>query len=454
LSLEARIARLEAAQPRVETAPRFLDPRAPFSWLPRGIQRLTQKQSAIFLDPARFRVCVAGRRSGKTYLEAVELIRAARTGHDKLCWGILPTYRQCRTILWPVLKGAIPSRWIASKNETDLSITLKGYGSTIALRSADNPDSLRGSGLDFAVLDEFSSMSPEVWGEIIRPALADKQGGAIIQGSPRGYNHLHDVYTSASETPGWSAFRFSTSEGGLVAPEEIEAVRASLDPVTFGQEFEASFEQSTSRVYLMFSREHNVRADITDTGGDLLVGIDFNVNPMSAVLGVKAGNELHIVDEISLFNSNTMELAEALKQKYPPPPQYSRKVIPKSRVVTYPDPTGRARKTSAVVGVTDFALLEQAGLRVIAPYSSYGVADRINTVNALLCNAKGLRRLFIHPRCKRLIDELERLPYKDGTNLPDKSLGLDHHTDALGYLIMAEYPITTHTVMQSVLGGF
>jgi hypothetical protein len=199
--------------------------------------------------------------------------------------------------LWAALKSAIPPRWIARKNETDLSITLKGYESTIALRSADNPDALRGVGLDFAVLDEYSNIDPVTWSEVIRPALADKQGQAIIQGSPRGYNALYALYSQALEADHWAAFKFSTAEGGLVPPEEIEAVRTALDPRTFGQEFDADLAQSVNRVYLMFQREHNVRADLQDAGGPLLVGLDFNVNPMGAVIGQKAADELHIFDQ-------------------------------------------------------------------------------------------------------------------------------------------------------------
>lgn len=355
---------------------RLLAPRAPYSWLPRGITYLTPKQRDIFLNPARFRVCVAGRRSGKSFLAIAELIRAARGGCNRLVWYIAPSYRQAKTVLWAALKSAIPPRWIHTKNETDLSITLRGFGSVVALRSADNPDSLRGSGLDFAVLDEFSSIDPVTWSEVVRPALADRQGHAIIQGSPRGYNHLYDIYTQAQETEGWAAFKFSTSEGGLVPPEEIEAVKATLDPRTYGQEFDADFTQSVNRVYLMFSHTASVRADLTDEGGTLLVGLDFNVSPMSAIIGVKAADELHILDELALFNSNTQEMAEALRQRYPG-----------RKITVYPDPTGRARKTSAPVGQTDFSILEKAGFRLIAPYQSYAVVDRINTLNALLCSA-------------------------------------------------------------------
>ena len=375
------------------------------------------------------------------YLAIAELIRAARSGHGKLAWYVAPSYRQAKTVLWSALKSAIPPQWVARKNETDLSITLKSYDSTIALRSADNPDALRGVGLDFAVLDEYSNIDPVTWNEVVRPALADRQGQAIIQGSPRGHNALYDLYSQALEQEQWAAFKFSTSEGGLVSPEEIDAVKATLDPRTFGQEFDADFTQSVNRVFLMFEREHNVRADLQDTGGDLLIGIDFNVAPMSAVIGVKVADELHILDELALFNSNTAELAEALKAK-----------CPGRHLVAYPDPTGNSRKTSAVAGHTDFTILRQAGFRVVAPSSPYPIVDRVNTTNSLLCNVQGRQRLFIHPKCKNLIKGLEQLPYREGTSLPDKLLGIEHPTDALGYLVMHEFPLRHGRTSAEILG--
>jgi hypothetical protein len=387
-------------------------------------------QSEVFLNPARFRVIVAGRRSGKSYLSIAELIRAARSGYHKLCWYIGPSYRQAKSVLWEALKSAVPSRWLLRKNEVDLSLTLAGTGSVIALRSADSPDSLRGVGLNFCVVDEFSSMAETVWSEVLRPALSDKMGQAIICGSPRGFNALHQLFVDAQEKPDWQGFHFSTEQGGLVTPEEIANVRATVDPRVFAQEFDADFEQSVSRVFLMFSRKYNLRPDVEDTGGPLLVGMDMNVNPMSCVISQRAGDQLHTFDELALHNSNTSETAEALKQKYPG-----------RRITVYPDPSGRARKTSAAAGVTDLSILEAAGFTVVAPHEQYGVVDRVNTSNALLCNASGLRRWFIHPRCKYLIRALEQTSYKKNTSVVDKSKNLEHHADAAGYLIMAEFPL-------------
>jgi len=109
--------------------------------------------------------------------------------------------------------------------------------------------------------------------------------------------------------------------------------------------------------------------------------------------------------------------------------------------IVHPDPSGVARKTSAPVGQTDFHIIGEAGWKVF-PAKQYPLVDRINTTNAKLCDAQGQRRLLISPKCKNLIKALDGLTYKNGTKIPDKSSGLDHVTDALGYLLMGLFPTT------------
>ena len=177
-------------------------------------------------------------------------------------------------------------------------------------------------------------------------------------------------------------------------------------------------------------------ADIAtiDSVSELHIGVDFNIDPITASVAVKVSDQLHIVDELCIRNSNTTELSQEIKKRYP-----------NHKIRAYPDPSGNARKTSAAGGVTDFTILEQHGFLVLAPNKAPAVADRINEVQAMLCNTDGERRLFIHPRCKELIKGLDGMTYKEGTSQPDKSLGLDHITDALGYQIHSLFPIQHKT---------
>jgi len=384
---------------------------------------------------------VAGRRFGKTVLALWSLISVAYNKANSINWYTAPTYRQAKQIAWSMLRGFLPPEAVASRNETDLSLTLIN-GSIIALRGADNYDSLRGVGLDALVLDEYADMAAEVWTEVLRPALSDKLGSALFIGTPAGFNHLYDLWIEADSKPDWKAWQFTTADGGNVPPEELEAARLDLDERTYNQEYLASFESLTGRVYYEFDRLLNVSADLVDPGAELLVGMDFNIAPMSAVIGIKAGSDqLHILDEIVIMNGNTELMCDAINQRYP-----------NRRVLVYPDPSGRARKTSSPVGQTDFSILAAHGFRVLSPPSAPLVVDRNNEVNAMFKNARGERRLFIHPRCKTLIKCLDGLTYKEDTSQPDKTLGLDHLPDALGYLVHYEFPIAGKLSKMKIVG--
>lgn len=392
------------------------------------VVQLSRPQALVAQSRSRFRVLVAGRRTGKSFLSRFILYQRARSNPDNICWYVAPTYRMARQIMWKDLKNHVPPHEILKKDETDLRIELIN-GSIIALRGADNPDSLRGVGLDFLVIDEIQDVNPETWTAVLRPALADKNGRAVFCGTPKGYNWFYDLFTGADEQPDWQAFRFKTIEGGRVAPSEIEAARRSMDERLFRQEFEASFETQGGRVYHAFERSFNM-AECEDIGGTLHIGMDFNINPMSAVVCVEAGPEIWAIDEISIQDANTDMMAQEIKMRYG-----------NRHIAVYPDPSGKARKTSAAVGQTDFSILEGYGFDVIAPNKAPPIVDRINEVNAMLCNSDGERKLFIDYRCKHLIKSLEGLIYKEGTNMPDKASGLDHMADALGYLIHEMRPI-------------
>lgn len=393
--------------------------------------KLSQPQAKVWKGLTRFKVLVCGRRFGKTFLALIWLISKA-SEKKGVYYYVAPSYVMAKSIAWRLLKE-IAEGIIKNKNESELYIELPN-GSIIQLKGAENRDSLRGVSLSGAVLDEFAFMLEEVWTEVIRPATSDQQAPVLFITSPAGWNWAKDLYdyASSSQDENWQAWTFTTAEGGNVKQEEIEAAKRELPEKTFKQEYLASFETLSNRVYSNFDRDVNMSNDLAglDDVSELYVGIDFNVCPITAAVGIKVADQLHIIDEISIDNSNTTELSQEILRRYPD-----------HRINAYPDPAGRARKTSAAGGVTDFSILEQAGFSVIAPRKHPAVADRINEVQALLCNANGDRRLFVHPKCRELIKGLDGMTYKAGTSQPDKSLGLDHITDALGYLVHSEFPI-------------
>lgn len=389
---------------------------------------LTKPQSAIFHSPQRFRAVVAGRRFGKTFLSTAELLTAALAKCDQNVWYVAPTYKAAKDIAWDMLTRAIPEGYVKKRNESELSLKLLN-GSTISLKGAEKPDNLRGRSLDFVVLDEFADMRPEAWFEVIRPSLSDRQGKALFIGTPKGRNHFYDVWTAgADKQDGWESFQYTTLDGGNVPAEEIESAKQDLDERTFRQEYLANFVNYAGIIYYAFNREQSVKK-YTGDSKLLLIGLDFNVNPMSGVVAVRDGDDLHLIDEIVIYASNTDEMVDEIRQRYPD-----------NKIMVFPDPASNQRKTSAG-GRTDLSILQNAGFTVKVRNRHPAVRDRINAVNSRLLSSAGERHLFIDPKCKQVIAGLERQTYKDGTSQPDKESGFDHMNDALGYLVEYLFPI-------------
>jgi len=388
-------------------------------------------------------VC-AGRRFGKTFLAKYELVNAALSAPKQHVWYVLNSYRAAKELMWVPLKEFVPASYIKSKNETELSMTLVN-GSVIKLKGADNPDALRGSSLDFVVFDEadfFGASSSKGSGaycwEVIRPALADKHGKALWITTPKGMGFFYNLMMANKDKEGWSYRHYTTEDGGNVPKEELEAAKADMDPRMYRQEFLASYEVLSGRVYFSFDRQENVK-DLSESislvdknkGIPIHIGCDFNINPTVAVCGPVIGREWHIISVITITNGNTELLATEIQNRFPG-----------RTIICYPDPTGSARKTSAEYGITDFLILQKHKFQVIAPGHAYEMRTKINTTNAALCNAEGKRRVFLHNKgTYDLQKSLDGLVYVEGTNIPDKSTGIDHWADALAYGCGILFPI-------------
>jgi hypothetical protein len=371
---------------------------------------LRPAQGEVFSAANRFRVLVAGRRFGKSYLACIELLKAALERPGETYFYCAPTYRMAKDIAWKTLKKIIPNSLVRSKNETELRMELVN-DSTIELKGTENAAALRGRSLSGVVLDEAAFMEAEVWFEVLRPALADKQGWALFISTPEGTaSWFYDLwcYVDEDTTGDWKRWCFTTIQGGNVPPEEVEAARAQLDARTFRQEFEASFENLSGLVAISFS-DANISKDVRDLPIlPLLLGVDFNVDPMSGICAVKKGDELWVFDEIIMTGgATTWDFAEEVINRYGV----------ERRIVACPDPT----------------------FNVSTPRSPWKIRDKVTAVNTALLDASGARRCKIHPRCRELIKALRTLTYAPGTSLPNKNLGVDHAFDAFGYLCLQTF---------------
>lgn len=391
---------------------------------------LAPLQWEIYDDMRRFRIVVAGRRSGKTVEAITECVTASMTGPKGLVYYIAPTYRMARDIAWETALQMIDRRYLRKPpNESRLEFAFKN-GSTFALRGAEKPDRLVGRGLKFACFDEWAQMKERVWTQIVLPMLATTQGRALFITTPAGFNHAYKMFTRAQQPKHartWGYYQFTTADGGWVPADELLIAQGEVDPRIYRQEYEASFETMIGRVYSNFKRlTHRTTNAIDPVDASILIqeklrlkeiqlppvwiGMDFNVNPMTAVMGnVKNHRQLDIFDEAWLIDSNTAEMSKEIRERYGD----------KRPVIACPDPSGQSRHTNAPLGETDLTILERAGFEISVPPAAPRVVDRINAVQALLRNARNQINLKVHPRAEHLIEALEGLTYKEGTSRPD-----------------------------------
>ena len=225
-------------------------------------------QLQIFHSKKRFKIVAAGRRFGKSYLSAWLLLINAIQSESKDVFYVAPTFQQAKDIMWGMLKD-LGKDLIASAHENTAVLTLIN-GRKIYLKGSDRPDTLRGIGLSYVVLDEYASMKPVVWEQIIRPTLADVAGGALFIGTPAGKNHFFDLYKDALDNDDWDAFQFNSTDNPFLPPEEIEAARKTMSSMAFRQEFEASFEIGSGGIF----KEEWFKVDDEPEEGNYVIAID------------------------------------------------------------------------------------------------------------------------------------------------------------------------------------
>jgi predicted phage terminase large subunit-like protein len=234
---------------------------------------LHPKQTEVFNDDHRFKVVAAGRRFGKSRLAAWTLIIEALKSKEKDVFYVAPTFQQAKDIMWTVLKE-LGHEVIKTVHENTAVITLVN-DRKIYLKGSDRPDTMRGVGLAYVVVDEYADMKPQVFEQILRPALSDVKGGALFIGTPKGRNHFYELYQMAQreEDEDWVSFHFTSFDNPLLDPKEIEAAKKSMSSFSFRQEYLASFEAASSE---LFKEEwiHYVDSDDTPSDGQYYIAVD------------------------------------------------------------------------------------------------------------------------------------------------------------------------------------
>ena len=261
--------------------------------------------------------------------------------------------------------------------------------------------------------------------------------GFISHNTPKGFNELYKLYKLGQNKVRqmknqWHSWQFPTITSPFIPKAEIEAARRDMDEKSFRQEFLASFESMSGRVYYAFDRKEHIANVEFNPKLPIWVGMDFNIDPMSTVIFQPQPNgQVWAIDEIVQVSSNTDDICAELEKRY-----YKYQ----NQVTIYPDPAGSARQHAR--GESDLDIIREHGFKRIKVRRQHSaVADRVNAVNRLLKTASGEIRLYISPRCKHLIDSFEQTLYIPGSRDVDKSLGVEHSADAAGYCIELEFPL-------------
>lgn len=232
--------------------------------------KLLKWQQKVWQDSSRFQIIAAGRRTGKSRLAAWKLLVKALQATTGTVFYVAPTQGQARDIMWKLLLE-IGHTVIKNTHVNNLEITLVN-GIQIRLKGADRPETMRGVSLYYLVLDEYADIRPDVWEQILRPALADLKGEAMFIGTPMGRNHFYDLYKygELSSDEDYKAWHFTSYDNETLDPNEIEAAKKSMSSYAFRQEFMASFESLGSEIF----KDEWIKYGEEPTDGDYYIAID------------------------------------------------------------------------------------------------------------------------------------------------------------------------------------
>ncbi len=434
-------------------------------------------QSKVFYDlfvkkDHRFSVVSAARGWGKSYFASacgsnaiMELLELDGSIPNKNVYLVAPTYDQVTDIYWPILSYDFNLDSFAIKSSRDVGRFIFPRNVELRLVSYEAIERLRGKGAYFAVLDEVSSWKQpkEAWESIIEPVIrtrwseqnarkygAKSPGRSLTISTPKGYNFFYDMHNFHERDSDWKSYHFDYRSSPYLDIKELEKVKNNIDPQRWASEYLASFVDSSNNVFYCFDRKVHVRNDLDPfyvpsngrSGETIHVAIDFNVGVMASGIFAIRGGQMHFLDEMSGY-PDTETLATGLTNKYKG-----------HKIVAYPDPSGKARKTSAPIGRTDFTILESYGIKVNVKHKAPPIIDSVNAVNRKLMTANGVSSIFIAPHCKNLIMSLERTKWVDrdpNTATIDKSEGIEHFSDGLRYAVDYLFPI--HNVGSRAVRG-
>lgn len=376
---------------------------------------LTPAQADIIKDTHRFRVVVCGRKFGKTTTSSEEITACAFSKNGMRVMYIAPTLDDARRLMWERIKNKFEG-CTEKSNDTRLELTVPtqdGGKSYIFLGSWEKVNNYRGDEFDLIIFDEVQDYRNFWigWQESMRPTLTPRMGTAVFIGTPKGFNHLYDLYNTENEDKDFKSFHFTSYDNPHLPYEEIQNARRQLTEDRFAQEYLADFRKTQGLVYKEFNRLKHIYTDTVYQAVDRLAGIDWGyTNPTASHL-IEKDTDRHywISHEYYKTGKTTLEIIEYVKSMRP--------------TKVYPDPAEPDRNEEA----------RKAGLNVREVTKD--VEAGINCVRELLKQD----RLHIHASCLNLIWEFETYMYPDKKpehNEPEAPIKEnDHALDEIRYVL-------------------
>lgn len=279
--------------------------------------KLSPWQTTVWDDTHRYKVINCGRRSGKSTIASTKMTEFAVINKKVIVWYVAPTYKQAKQIMWQMLAEVVPPLAIEKKNETELKIELRN-GSSIHLKGADNPDSLRGVRIDLCIFDEvaFIDKWDEVW-KVVRPTLADSKADCWFISTPNGFNHFKEL--SEKRGDDWVYFHFTSYDNPYIPKEEIDQAKLEMDEDSFAQEWLGEFRKMTGMIYRDFSRDtHMVVLPDLNNHYTYTRAIDFGFGHKTALIYFainSTGTEIYGYDGLYQSGLTPDEITDAVKIK-------------------------------------------------------------------------------------------------------------------------------------------
>lgn len=406
-------------------------------------------------EQVRFKVVPAGRRSGKTERAKRYVAKQAMKNAGELYFCAAPTRDQVKKIFWDDMKAlTFSASHSKAPSESDLKIFMPN-GSEIHMIGLDKPQRIEGIPWTGGVIDEIADVKPDAWQANILPALntvsplrPDYRAWCWLIGVPDGLNHYYEMYQYAlnSGDPEWAAYHWKSAE--ILPDDVIEAARRVMSAKQFQQEFEASFETATGRIYEDYSKANHTDEAIQSHEA-LHWMHDQNFTPLSSAVGVVRNNQLFLLDEIVLISAVSRQSALEFVEKF--------KDHDNKTVYIYGDPAGRAGEkhghASDYTEVED--VLRNAGWKFSRKVarSAPSIKDRQNAVRAKICNAHGERNLFVNPATAKMVDKgLSTVQLQKGSTFQeDQTNESQHITTAVGYMVHREWPVDRNSFKASEL---